>query len=293
MDKDTNHLKHCVEPLNELAQLAWDAAPNMCRPDHGCLDYHRSWGLVRLLVGHGRLPAGQAFFQRELEKIGRQGGRRILVSGGADSGLLTIVLTACRTAGFEPDIIFADCCATTCELNARMAVHAQATVQVVRGDICELEIAPVDAVVAHSFLPFFRGEKRQAVLDAWYRNCNAGGKILMSNVLKTSESEWTNHKSTEALHERSIEFLQGAREAGHPLAVCQEMVQSAERFWGKSSSQPPGLTEGNLQAGLARAGFDEISIRYSDAGVNDGPLAMVRVQLEGKARAEVSAVKRQ
>ncbi len=172
---DHDNLKLGLEPIHELAQLAWDAAPNMCRPDHGCLDYHRSWGLVRLLVGQGRLPAGEAFFQKELGEIGRQGGRRILVSGGADSGLLTIVLKACRTAGFEPDIIFADRCATACALNARMALHAQATVQVVKGDICELEIAPVDAVVAHSFLHFFGGQKRQAVLDTWYRNCKLGG----------------------------------------------------------------------------------------------------------------------
>jgi ubiquinone/menaquinone biosynthesis C-methylase UbiE len=290
---DHDNLKHCIEPIHELAQLAWDAAPNMCRPDHGCSDYHRSWGLVRLLVGNGRPPAGETFYQRELEKIFRRGGRRILVSGGADSGLLTIALKACRTAGFEPDIVFADRCATACEVNARMAMHAQAKVHVVEGDICELDIAPVDAVLAHSFLPFFEGEKRQAVLDAWYRNCKVDGEILISNVLKASESDWVTQRSTQALHERSIKFLQGARDAGYPLEVCQEMVQSAERFWQISPGQPPGLTEANLQAGLARAGFDQISFRYSAAGVNEGPMAMVRVQLEGKARAEVIAVKRQ
>lgn len=289
---DHDNLKRCIEPIHELAQLAWEAAPSMCRTDHGCLDYHRSWGLVRLLVGNGRPPAGEPFFQKELATIFRRGGRRILVSGGADSGLLTIALKACRSAGFEPDIVFADRCATACELNARMAMHAQAKVQVVEGDICELEIAPVDAVLAHSFLPFFEGEKRQSVLDAWHRNCNVGGEILISNVLKASESDWMTRKSPEALHERSIKFFQGARDAGYPLEVCQEMLRSAERFWQISPGQPPGLTEANLQAGLERAGFDDISFRYSNAGVNDGPMAMVSVQLEGKARAEVSAVRR-
>lgn len=293
MDNNKNHFNTCIEPVNELAQLAWDSAPKMCRADHGCTDYHRSWGLVRLLLGNGRPPAGENFFQKELGEIGAQGGRRILVSGGADSGLLTIAIKACRTAGFEPDIIFADQCATACELNARMAMHVQAKVQVVQGDICELDIAPVDAVIAHSFLHFFGGQKRQAVLDAWYRNSHVRGKILISNVLKVSESDWMTHKSTEALQERSIKFLQGALDAGYPLAVSQEMVHSAERFWQISPGQPPGLTEANLQAGLARAGFDDISIRYSNAGVNEGPMAMVRVQLEGKARAEVTAVKRQ
>jgi hypothetical protein len=43
---------------------------------------------------------------------------------------------------------------------------------------------------------------------------------------------------------------------------------------------------------LERAGFADISIHYSDAGVNDGPIAMVRKRLNGKPRAEISAVKR-
>jgi len=292
MDSSMNDLKPCIEPLHELSQLAWDCAPSMCRPDHGCRDYHRSWSLVRLLVGNGRPPAGQTFFERELAEIGRQGGRRILISGGADSGLLSIVLKACRTAGFEPDIVFADLCATACELNAHMARSAQAKIQVVEGDICDLDIAPCDAVVAHSFLHFFGGQKRQAVLDAWYKNCKLGGKILTSTALKASESDWMSHKSKEALEERSIKFLQGARDAGYPMAVCQEMVLSAESFWRQSPGQPPGLTKANLQAGLERAGFDEIFIRYSDSGANDGPMAMVNVQFDGKARAEVSAVKR-
>lgn len=281
-----------LEPLGDLAQFAWELAPKLCKPEHGCIDYHRSWGLVRLLLGDGRLPAGEVFFKRELAGIVNQGGRRILVSGGADSGLSAMVLKVCRAVGVEPDIVFTDRCATACELNARMAVATRARIQVVQGDVCDLDIAPVDAVVAHSFLHFFEGDKRQAVLDAWHRNCKTGARALISNVLKANESDWMTHKSAQALQERSEQFLQCAKGAGYPLAVAQEMVQSAEKFWRISPGRPPGLTESNLREGLELAGFGAISIQYSDAGVNNGPMAMVRTRLDGKARAEICAVKK-
>jgi ubiquinone/menaquinone biosynthesis C-methylase UbiE len=292
MNQATNRIRETIEPLEALALLAWNNAPQWCHPEHGCQDYHRSWGLVRLLLGHGRLPAGEDFFARELTKVVRSGGRRVLVSGGADAGLLTIALKACRAAGTEPELVFADRCATACEVNARMAVAAQANVQIIQGDLCELDIAPVDAVLAHSFLPFFEGDKRQALLEAWTRNCQVGGKVLISNVLKADEADWTTIKDGEALKARAQKLRQALQEAGHLPEVVEEMVSTAERFWKSSPSRPPGLTEANLRIGLERAGFADISIHYSDAGVNDGPIAMVRKRLNGKPRAEISAVKR-
>jgi hypothetical protein len=282
-----------VEPQEELALLAWAAAPHQCQPEHGCQDYHRSWGLVRLLLGSGRLPAGEAFFARELAAVIRRGGRRVLVSGGADAGLLTIALKACRSAGLEPELVFADRCATACEINARLAVAAQADVRIVQGDIGALDIAPVDAVLAHSFLPFLEGGQRQGVIDAWSRNCRAGGVVLISNVLRANEADWTIRLDDQALAQRSQKFRQAAQAAGHAPQVVAEMTSTAERFWKHSPGRPPALTEANLRLGLERAGFSGIDIHYSGAGVHDGPIAMVRQRLPGQARAEIAAFKRQ
>lgn len=289
MNHARNQASEWAEPLADLANVAWDLAPKSCQSEHGCVDYHRSWSLVRLLSGEGRLPAGELFFQRELGRIVLRGGRRILVSGGADSGLSTIVLRACRAVSVEPQLVFADRCATACEINARFAQAVGANMQVIEGDVCDLAIEPVDAVVAHSFLPFFEGQKRQQVLDAWYRSLRTGGEVLISNVLKASEADWVTQKSTEALQERTQKLLFSALEAGYSMAVAQEMVEVAERFWRASPGRPPGLTESNLRSGLEQAGFKNIVICYSDAGVNEGPMAMVRQKLEGKARAEICA----
>lgn len=292
MNQENIQIRETTEPQEALAMLAWNSAPQLCNPEHSCQDYHRSWGLVRQLLGNGYLPAGEDFFTRELAKVVRQGGRRVLISGGADAGLLTIALKACRAAGIEPELVFADRCATACEVNARMAEAVQANVQLVQGDLCELDIAPVDAVLAHSFLLFFEGDKRQALLEAWSRNCQVGGTVLTSNVLKADEADWNTIKDGEALTENARKLREVAQKAGHSPELVEEMVRAAGRFWKISPSRPPGITESNLRFGLERAGFGDICINYSCAGVNDGPIARVRKPLIGKQRAEISAVKR-
>lgn len=281
----------CIEPLAELVGVAWDLAPQYCMPEHGCMDYHRSWGLVRLLLGEGRLPAGESFFQRELARIVGPRRLRVLISGGADSGLSALVLRASRAMGVEPELVFADRCLTACEINARFAQSVGARMQIVEGDVCDLNIEPVDVVIAHSFLPFFEGLKRQQVIDAWYRSLCAGGRVLASNVLRASEADWITKKSPEALQEQAQKLFERAVDSGYGMALAQEMVKVAEQFWRLSPSRPPGLTEKNLRHGLETAGFISVEINYSDAGVNEGPMAMVRTKLDGKARAEIMALK--
>lgn len=291
MNEDTSSAREWNEPLADLAQAAWDLAPKHCRPEHGCLDYHRAWSLVRLVLNEGLPPAGETFFRRELGRIVQLGGRRILVSGGADSGLSAIVLRACRAAGVEPEMIFADRCATACKINAHFAQSVGANMKIVEGDVRELDIEPVDAVVAHSFLQFFEGDNRQQVINTWHRNLRDGGEVLISNVLKASEVDWMTSKSTDALRDQKQKLLNSAVRFGHPTAATQELVEVVERFWRISPARPPGLTESNLISSLKHAGFQDVLIHYSDVGVNDGPIAMVRHKLEGKARAEILAVK--
>lgn len=280
-----------IEPLRDLAQWAWGNAPHRCQPEHGCVDYHRTWSLVRLLIGGGRLPAGEPFFQRELQQRFQRGQRRILISGGADSGLLTIVLNACKIHHIEPDLVFADRCATACELNAQMAHHAQVHIKIIQGDITALDIPPVDVVVAHSFLPFFDGVARQQVLDTWFRLCRNEGQLLMSNVLKSDEQEWQTNTSPDAIPQLKLDLIQRAQAAGHAHDLVMQMAESAQRFWSSSPAQPPGLTADNLTAGLHSAGFQHVAIQYTDAGLNDGPIALAKHTRKGKLRAEITAVK--
>lgn len=290
MENESNRQSSVVEPLLDLANFAWEAAPRLCEASHQCQDYHRAWSLVRLLSGQGKLPAGEDFFGREFARLAQRGALRVLVSGGADSGLTTIVLRSCRAVGVEPEIVFADRCATACELNRRLAAALGARIEIVQGDIRSLAIAPVDVVVAHTFLPFFEGDARQEVLESWQRNGKPGAEILMSNVLREQESDWTSHKDIEAIDRRGAQLEQAALAAGHAPDVASEMAQTAGRLWRSVPTRPPGLTEANLRAGLERAGFGMIRIQSSEHGLFDGPLSMVN-QRSGRRRAEISAVR--
>jgi len=281
-----------TEPLKDLALLAWERAPTLCQPGHGCEDYHRAWGLVRLLLSEGRLPSGEAFFQRQIARLAQQGARRVLVSGGADSGVCALVVQAFRAVDTEPEVVFADRCATSLAVNVRYAQAAGVNMQTVLGDVCDLNVSPVDVVVAHTFLPFFEGSQRQAVLQTWYRNLKPGGEVLFSNVLRASEAEWSTQKSPQALISQAEALLKRTLGLGFSEAQAHEVVAVAQRFWAVSPGRPPGMTEANVRQGLLQAGFADIQIQYNEEAVYSGPISLVRQRTARLARAEVMAVKR-
>lgn len=280
-----------LEPVAELAHLAWIKGSSLCHPSHGCEDYHRAWGLVRCLIGHGQRPSGEVFFRREIGSLVNRGARRVLVSGGADAGVSAMVVDAFRAAGTEPEVVFVDRCATAIEVNARYAVVCGVRMQLLQSDVCELHTEPVDVVVAHTFLPFFEGSQRNRVLRAWHRNLKEGGAVLFSNVLRASELEWSTPKSPDAINKNVQELFDRALQSSAFKRDAKAIVEVARRFWSNSPGRPPGMTEQNVRQGLLHAGFADISIQYSEQGVYKGPLSRVRQHIEGVARAEVKAIK--
>lgn len=280
------------EPLDRLARFAWDWAPSLCDPAHGCQDYHRAWSLVRLLELGGAMPAGLPFFQRELGALARAGRRRVLVSGGADTGLMAVVVSAFRAVDTVPEIVFADRCETTCMQNRLFARHLRLEAEIRRCDIVELDCAPVDAVVAHSFLPFFEGPMRQRVIEAWARVTRPGGAALISNAIGTDESRWTQDRDPAKIEARRLTLERQALASGWDASTATQAAEAAARFWRSSRVRPPALTGANLRDGLERAGFE---VRAFDARVRapgEGPSAMVFSAADSRPRAEVLAVRR-
>lgn len=280
------------EPLDRLARFSWDWAPALCQPGHGCQDYHRSWSLVRLLELGGAMPAGVAFFQRELGALANAGRRRVLVSGGADTGLMAVVVSAYREVGVDPEIVFADRCETTCTQNHLFARELGLEVEIRRCDITAIDCAPVDAIVAHSFLPFFEGPLRQQVVQAWARVMRPGGALLISNAIAEDEAQWAQVRDPEKIEARRRTLEQAAIRAGYDAPTAALMAATAARFWHSSRVRPPALTEANLRAGLGLAGFD---VRAFDARVRmpaEGPSAMVFSGADKRPRAEIVAIRR-
>ena len=282
-----------IEPLDRLARFSWDWAPRLCQPDHGCEDYHRSWSLVRLLELGGAMPAGVPFFHRELGALARAGRRRVLVSGGADTGVTTVVVSACRAAGVDPDIVFADRCETTCLQNHLLSRELGLSFDIRQGDIRTIDCAPVDAIVAHSFLPFFEEPFRQQVIEAWARVIRPGGTLLISNAIADDESQWAPIRDPGKIEARRQTLEQAAMRAGYEAPTAALMSTTAARFWKATRMRPPALTQASLCAGLDRAGFEVRAFDPRVRALSEGPSAMVFPGADKRRRAEVVAVRRE
>lgn len=249
-----------LEPVERLARFSWDWAPTLCQPEHGCANYHRTWSMVRLLELGGALPAGLDFFRRELGLLADAGKRRVLVSGGADTGVMALVVEAFRAAGVRPRITFVDRCETSCWQNRLFARELGLDADVRCMDAAQVDGEPVDAVVSHSFLHFFEGAKRQEVLRAWAGVLAPGGVILMSTPLAPNDAEWKRIPDPVAIEERRQALEASALRAGWPATRAGQLGSVAVAAWSVSPRRWPALTRESLLLGLAQAGFDLRSI---------------------------------
>ncbi|MBI5277261.1 MAG: class I SAM-dependent methyltransferase [Burkholderiales bacterium] len=280
-----------AEPLDRLARFAWDWAPALCQAGHGCMDYHRSWSLVRLLELGGALPRGLDFFRREFEPLARAGRRRVLVCGAADTGFPALVVTAFRAHGCDPELVFVDRCETPCQQNRLYAAHAGIRAEIRAQDAGEIDCAPVDAVVAHSFLHLLDQALRQRVVDAWSRVLAPGGVVLVSTNLSPDESDWVRHKDADAIAKRRASLALTARQAGFDAAAAEEVAEVASRFWSTSPGRPPALTADNL-AGLFRtAGLRIARMDTTPLGDQAGPLGLSNRETSARVRACMAAVR--
>jgi len=254
-----------IEPLEQLAKLAWEQAPTLCDPQLGCCDYHRCWSLVRWLNQDGALPANNQFYLEELGALAEQGRTRVLISGAADTGLMAMVLAAYGRHNMTPDIVLVDQCRTPVAQCRRFAEQLGLTAELLERDVRTLQTRPVDAVVAHSFLHFFTGDERQAVTGSWRRLLKPGGRLILSNSLAISESSGPPARSHGEIVSQAGRLVEKARRLGFERNETAELTDALVRFWQQNRWQKPYITEANLRELLTTAGFsvDSFSVDSS------------------------------
>jgi len=211
--------------------------------------------MVRWLESKSVLPSGFDFFKREIAQLVAQNKLRVLISGGADTGVLTMVYKAFQAADATPDIVFVDRCKTTVLQNRLLAETFGLNVDLRHCDIRVLECEPVDLVVAHSFLLFFPGQARQQVIDSWARLLRPGGTILMTNSITEDENTVPTVKTAQEIIDRIPLLIEAACDVGLPESQAAELGQIAGDFWRRKLAQRPYITEENLRRGLELAGL--------------------------------------
>jgi SAM-dependent methyltransferase len=274
-----------LEPLLQLARFSFDWAPALCRADHGCVDYHRVWSMIRLLDMDGASPAGWSFLQRELRKLAHREPPRILISGGADTGLMAVVASALDGNRIQPEIVFIDRCETTVAQNRLFARHRNLDVQFHVGDVRSLDCGPVDAVVAHSFLVFFDDDGRRDVVKTWSRLLKPGGVLLMSNRLAREADASRQVSTTTTTDTRLSNLRQKALAAGWDSRDLETLIELARRFW---SIENRKLADAELRTCLLEAGLDLETLAYDHEDLPTGPRGHLHPK---RQRAEIVARK--
>lgn len=282
---DSDFVTDGNEPLGELAKLAWEQAPVLCDPDHGCQNYHRMWPLIRLFMVDGAMPASGDFFQKALASLAGHSPLRILISGGADSGLSALIQKVTQDLNTDVELIYVDRCATACELNRQWALYADVPLTVIQSDINELNIPPVHAVVSHTFLGFFSEPIRQQVINRWSDLLISGGGLFISQAVRKTDG-------TRALIESESEIQGKKRLLAQRIVtsdfeiVSAQVVELAEQFWRRVPSGRPFVSAENLFAGLEVAGFEDVKLVAGDLA--PGPFTRKQNPSD---RFEVSATK--
>jgi SAM-dependent methyltransferase len=166
------------ENLRQLAAEAWEVAGRCCG---SCKNLHVLWPLHRLAGSPGQ---DVAFVHPVLNRLLSSQGRRVLIAGCADTGLLALIA---RAANSDTATTVVDRCDTPLELCRRFAHRWAIPVNTVQLDLTQLAAkSDFDVVFAHELLQHIPASGRVDALSRMRRSMRADGRLVL--VFHTSNS---------------------------------------------------------------------------------------------------------
>ena len=273
------------EPLEKLARFAFDWSEDLCDPAHGCASYHKMWSLVRHLEANGDLPSGEDFFDREVPKVARGGRAKVLLSGAADTGLMTLAANALMKASLTPEIIMVDRCATPLEQAKLFAKSNGISLTTYQGTLDQIEALDVDAVLAHSFITFIPKADRPTLFKAWHRALRPGGRVILSQRLTPDGETYVRQRPPAQIAERRVRLAETVRNGMPVNADVETLLDAAEALW----TSPLGgnsVSPAEIQTLCKGCGLQVKSISYDHSDKSVSPFAMAK-QAVKRARAEI------
>ncbi len=216
-----------MEPLKELSLFAYHWAPLLC-DSADCTSYHKNWSLIRLLDGRGRQPDYPEFFIENIKIYASQPSSKILISGAADTGVLSVVHDAIVQMGVTPQITLIDKCKTTIQQNKLYAEYLNLKVDFIAGDVLLEKLSSYDLILAHSFLNFFNDQSLEILFKQWNSFLKVGGVLLLNN-----KSVEINSANGARQVDRSLicERIKNVELEALRLNLSTEYVNSIKEFW--------------------------------------------------------------
>lgn len=246
------------EDLPKLARFSFDHADALCDAAHGCKPYHKTWSYLRLFERGGALPVGEAFYREELEQVVARAGKRVLLSGAADTGLMALVVKVFAELGVAPDITLVDRCGTVIEQNQLFAETLNLKAEFFVGDICDFCAEPFDFIFAHSFLLFFPDKEKIGVLArTWRRLLKDDGIVLSSDHMSTSlDAVVKSRISEDELEGRLAAIVKAAEDHGMDASSIHELLHCGRAaFMNSPSTRAPILKAADMGDGMKEGGL--------------------------------------
>lgn len=251
-----------MEPLKELALFAYYWADRTCGDD--CRPYHKNWSMIRYLDLDSQLPHHADYFIKQIQRYGQnKKAISILISGSADTGLLTVVLEGIKNLDSLVEITLVDRCQTVLLQNQLFAQFKHVTIKTIQSDIFELHQGEFDLIFAHSFINFFADHQCQQLFHQWYSLLKSGGQLLINNK-SIVENLDTRIVSDTAIEKKLLVIQKRIEAESLPTTI----VNSIKDFW---SNQPMRhqINHESLLLTIAACGFqikDHAMIDQDGAG---------------------------
>lgn len=282
-----------MEDLNAVARHAFLAVADHCSLGNTCIDYHRIWPLARIANLNGPTLSGHQFFELQLKQIGIENpAPRILVSGGADTGVLALAMSAFIGSAINPYVIFVDRCKTPVLLNQELIDRNTVSGCAIASNIFDIDIDAVDVIVAHSFLLYIEKQNVQNLFGKWASLLKPGGKLLLSNMVGAVRGQDMSVTEAQLARQEIQRIVKAATNLGFGDEDLKSIKESCARIFSKKLTDHPLLTIDQIKQALKVANFELLVLSQHDRSqLNQrGPLSQA-MNYSG-LRVEICAVKK-
>jgi len=163
-----------AEDLPQLAAEAADVARRLCG---SCQNLHLLWPYLRLAGASEGGRVGERHIHHVVQRLGSGDGRKFLIAGAADSGLLAVMA---RAVSPGTSIVVLDRCETPLELCRRFAKRWSLPIETLHVDLMQFSLpSAFDIVLAHSLLQFIPADRCVDVLSQLRRSLRPNGRLVI------------------------------------------------------------------------------------------------------------------
>jgi len=252
------------EDLRRLAEEAFELADQTCG---SCKNFHMLWPYLRLAGASGG-RAGVPLINSVLKTLLSNQGRKILIAGCADTGLLALVA---RAATANTEITVLDRCKTPIELCRRFANRWALAIEALHQDLTELAIrSKFDVVFAHMLLHFLPADRQLDVLSRLRHALQPDGRLVIA--FRTSPPV-TGACAPEPEHgrDRSLRLIEQLERLNIPLpASCEAFRRCAEaHFEERRARAGSRVNRADVGKLIAMASFEIEDLTPIDSGMSE------------------------